>query len=65
MSAGWSMGKAFRPSRIEGETEPQEGEDPVERESRIRAYARRVKLRMPLFETETLADTRSQALLGH
>jgi hypothetical protein len=59
------MGKAFRPSRFEGETEPQEAENPVERESRIRAYARRVRLRMPLFETETLADAPSQALLGH
>jgi hypothetical protein len=65
MSAGWSMGKAFRPSRFGADAEPEQAEDSVERESRIRAYARRVRLRMPLFDTETLADVPPQALLGH
>jgi len=62
MSAGWSMGKAYRPSRCAAEAEPEVAEDRVERESRIRAYARRVRMRLPLFEAEAAVDAGARPL---
>jgi hypothetical protein len=54
MFAGRSMGKAFRPSRFSTDLEPlQQPESPLERELRIRAYARRARLRLPVFQPQT------------
>ena len=65
MFAGQSMGKAFRPSRFSNELEPQQqAEDAVDRERRIRRYARRVRLRAPLFDRQPVAEGRSEALAG-
>jgi len=57
MFAGRSLGKAFRPSHFAAESEPEAAENPVERQSRIHAYAQRVRMKLPLFETEASART--------
>jgi hypothetical protein len=44
------MGKGFRPGRYSTESEAEHAEDSLERDTRIRAYARRVQMRLPLFE---------------
>ena len=50
MFTGRSMGKAYRPSRYASIRDPvDENDTPQERETRIRAYARRVRLRLPVF----------------
>lgn len=62
MFAAGSMGKAYRPSHFAAESDPEEAEDPVERQSRIRAYARRVRMRLPLFEAEAVEETGTRSL---
>ena len=57
MSVMQSMGRAFRPSRCAPEEEPyREAEQTEVRESRIRTYAQRVRLRLPLFEQAVEAE---------
>jgi hypothetical protein len=51
MSPARSLGKAFRPSRAVLDSEPAERADTsLERATRIRAYAMRVRMKLPLFE---------------
>jgi hypothetical protein len=44
------MGKGFRPGRYSTESDSEYAENSLERDTRIRAYARRVQMRLPLFE---------------
>ena len=58
MFAGRSMGKAFRPSRFSNELETQHlAEAVADREKRIRRYARRAQLRLPVFESQPAAQS--------
>ena len=65
MFAGRSLGKAFRPSRFSNELEPQEqAVKTADREKRIRRYARRAQLRLPVFEGQPVAEGRGETLAG-
>jgi len=65
MFAARSLGKAFRPSRFSNELEPQEqAAGDTDRERRIRRYARRVQLRLPVFEGQPVAEGRGETLAG-
>lgn len=57
MSPGRSMGKAFRPSQVVADPESADKADnSLERATRIRAYSRRVQMRLPLFEDEPVGQ---------
>jgi hypothetical protein len=64
MFAGQSMGKAYRPSHFGAEAEPEHPENPALKESRIRFYANRVRMRLPLFEAESAGPNHSMRSLG-
>ncbi len=64
---GQSLDRAFRPSRMASREAPLAEESrggEAERETRIRAYARRVKLRLPLFEEESESPPAEQSVAG-
>ena len=55
MSVMQSMGRAFRPSRCAPEEVTYREDDQMQvRESRIRTYSQRVRLRLPLFEPQAV-----------
>ncbi len=54
MFAGRSLGKAYRPSHFAADLEPEQAENPSERQSRIRAYAQRAKMRLPIFDAHAV-----------
>ena len=63
MFAGKSLGKAFRPSRLSNELDPQQqAREAADREKRIRRYAGRVRARLPLFDHQPVAAGRGEAL---
>ena len=65
MFAGHSLGRAYRPSRFSNEPEPERlAEATADREKRIRIYSRRVRMRMPLFEGQPVADAPGEVLAG-
>jgi hypothetical protein len=65
MFAGRSMGKAFRPSRLMTDLEPmRETETSLEREVRIREYASKVRLHLPLFESQQARRRAERMAIG-